>query len=71
MVPSSTKQQGFRHLYAICVGGVAGATVGVVGWGGGQVIIPAMTLSASVGLSQLSATGVSLTSLSISAVSSG
>jgi uncharacterized membrane protein YfcA len=61
-----------RHFYAFAVGTVAGMTVGVVGWGGAQIIIPAMTLPMSVAnLSQLSATGVSLTSLSLSTVSSG
>lgn len=60
-----------RHLFSTAVGAVAGATVGLVGWGGAQVIIPAMTLPLSVAsFSQLSATGISLTSLSVSTVSS-
>mmetsp|Transcript_41814 Transcript_41814/g.75306 ORF Transcript_41814/g.75306 Transcript_41814/m.75306 type:complete len:301 (+) Transcript_41814:134-1036(+) len=61
-----------RRLYAIAVGATAGATVGMVGWGGAQVIIPSMTLSSPfAGLSQLSASGVSLASLSVSTMSSG
>lgn len=47
-----------------------GASVGLVGWGGAQVIIPGMT-HPTMSLSQLSATGISLTSLSLSTVSSG
>lgn len=62
-----------RHLYAFCVGTAAGATVGTVGWGGAQVIIPSLTLPvpAIANLSQLSATGVSLTSLSLSTITTG
>ena len=49
-----------------------GATVGLVGWGGAQVIIPSMTASYPfAGLSQLAATGVSLASLSVSTITSG
>lgn len=61
-----------RRLYEFAVGSTAGAVTGLVGWGGAQTIIPAMTLPISVAnLSQLSATGVSLTSLSLSTVTSG
>jgi len=62
-----------RHLYSLTVGSAAGATVGLVGWGGAQIIIPAMAWSHPnyAGLSQLAATGVSLTSLSVSTLSSG
>jgi hypothetical protein len=60
-----------RNLYSTAVGLVAGATVGLVGWGRAQVIIPAMTLPVSVAnFLQMSATGISLTSLSVSTVSS-
>jgi uncharacterized membrane protein YfcA len=44
--------------------------VGLVGWGGAQVIIPGMT-HPTMALSQLSATGISLSSLSLSVVTSG
>ena len=61
-----------RHLYALAVGSAAGAVTGLVGWGGAQTIIPAMTMPIAVAnLSQLSATGVSLTSLSLSTLTSG
>lgn len=61
-----------RHLYAVFVGSAAGAVTGLVGWGGAQTIIPAMTLAIPVAnLSQLAATGVSLSSLSLSTVTSG
>lgn len=61
-----------RHAYALSVGTAAGATVGIVGWGGAQVVIPSLTLRIPVAsYSQLSATGISLSSLSVSSVSSG
>jgi len=64
--------QFMRHVYAMAVGATAGTTVGVVGWGGAQVIIPSMTHPGSLAnFSQLSATGISLSSLSVSALSSG
>ena len=51
-----------RHLYAITVGFVAGGTVGTVGWGGAQVIVPSLTANHSLaGLTQFAASGVSLT----------
>lgn len=49
---------------------VAGASIGLVGFGGAQFIIPGMT-HPLLGLSQLSASGVSLASLSVSTVTSG
>ena len=49
---------------------LGGGAVGLVGWGGAQVIIPGMTHS-TMGLTQLSATGISLSCLSLSTVSSG
>jgi len=61
-----------RHAYAMAVGATAGATVGIVGWGGAQVIIPAMTHPGSyANFSQLSATGITLSSLSLSVIASG
>jgi uncharacterized membrane protein YfcA len=61
-----------RHLYAFGAGSVAGAMVGTVGWGGAQVLIPALTAKHSLANApQLAATGVSLTSLSWSTVSMG
>lgn len=54
-----------RHAYAGAVGFGGGACVGLVGWGGAQIIIPGMT---NVGHSQLAATGISLCSLSLSTV---
>ena len=53
-----------RHATATVVGFGAGLTLGCVGWGGAQVIIPTLTSSYILGLSQISATGVSLSSLS-------
>jgi hypothetical protein len=49
---------------------VAGGSVGLVGFGGAQFIIPGMT-HPLLGLSQLSASGVSLAALSVSTVTSG
>ena len=56
---------------------MGGSTIGLVGWGGAQVIIPGMTykyqnlgLFNGIGLSQLSATGISLSCLSLSTISS-
>jgi uncharacterized membrane protein YfcA len=72
-----TPLQGFtkqipRHLYAFGVGAAAGGTIGTVGWGGAQILIPGMTWNSPLaGYSQLSATGVSLTSLSTSTLTSG
>lgn len=70
---SSTRFKGImRNVYATAVGAAAGATVGTVGWGGAQVIIPLMTYPGSLaGYTQLSATGISLSSLSVSSLSSG
>lgn len=62
-----------RHLYSLVIGSAAGATVGLVGWGGAQIIIPAMAWPnpAYAGLTQLAATGVCLASLSVSTATSG
>jgi uncharacterized membrane protein YfcA len=61
-----------RHLYAFGVGAAAGGTIGTVGWGGAQILIPGMTWNNPLaGYSQLAATGVSLTSLSTSTLTSG
>jgi len=61
-----------RNAYAIAVGAGAGLSVGTIGWGGAQVIIPLMTHPGSLAnFSQLSATGISLSSLSVSTISSG
>ena len=71
MIPSA-KLRFMRHAYATAVGTAAGAAVGIVGWGGAQVIVPSMTYPGPLAsYSQLSATGISLSSLSVSAVSSG
>ncbi|CAJ1956323.1 unnamed protein product [Cylindrotheca closterium] len=67
-----SKIQPKRNLYAFTVGTAAGCAVGLCGWGGAQVIIPSMTLPMSfANYSQLSATGISLSSLSVSTLSSG
>jgi len=58
-----------RHCFAGVVGFAGGATLGLVGWGGGQMIIPGMTHQ-YMALNQLAATGVSLFSLSLSSISS-
>lgn len=58
------------HVFAASVGLVAGGSIGLVGFGGAQFIIPGMT-HPLLGLSQLSASGVSLASLSVSTVTSG
>ena len=61
-----------RHVYAVVVGTAAGAVTGLVGWGGAQTIIPAMTMAhPAANLSQLAATGIALSSLSLSTVTSG
>ena len=64
-----------RNLYAWSVGVTAGGVVGTVGFGGAQVVIPSLTASSLPGnvasYSQLAATGISLSSLSISTISSG
>jgi len=52
-----------RYIAATGIGFTAGFTLGLCGWGGAQVIKPALT-SGYMGLSQLSASGCSLTSLS-------
>lgn len=68
-----SKFQPKRSLYAFTVGTVAGCTVGLCGWGGAQVIIPSMTLPLNglANYSQLTATGISLSSLSVSTISTG
>ena len=70
---SSLFQQLPRHVYSFTAGLAAGGTIGAVGWGGAQVLIPALTWPhpTVAGLSQLSATGVSLTSLGFSTVTTG
>ena len=70
---SSSKLLSMRqNFYAIAVGTAAGVTSGLVGWGGAQIIIPSMLYpSPLASYSQLSATGISLTSLSFSSCSSG
>ena len=69
---SYTKHPIIRNLYATAVGALAGTTFGIVGYGGAQVIIPFMTFPFPIAnYSQLSATGISLSSLSISALTSG
>ena len=61
-----------RHAYAVGVGTAAGITSGLVGWGGAQIVIPSMSYpSPLASYSQLSATGISLSSLSLSSISSG
>lgn len=71
-MPPSSRLTILRHGYALVVGGAAGLTAGLVGWGGAQVLIPSMTLPIPLAShSQLAATGISLTSLSLSSVSSG
>jgi len=56
----------------MAVGATAGLTAGLVGWGAAQVIIPSMIYpSPLASYSQLSATGISLSALSLSSISSG
>ena len=55
-----------RFASSSFIGFCAGSTLGLVGWGGAQIIIPSLT-SPWMGLSQLAATGTSLTSLSVGA----
>jgi len=63
-------QQWKKSLYAFGVGTAAGFTIGIVGWGGAQILIPAMTVPLPLAnYSQLAATGISLSSLSFSSVS--
>ena len=58
-----------RHAFAGAVGLAAGTTVGLVGWGGAQFIIPGMT-HPLMAHSQLAATGISLCSLSVGTMAS-
>ena len=61
-----------QHLYGFAVGTLAGTTFGLVGWGGAAIVIPLLTIATPIAnLSQLSATGVSLSTLSVSTLSSG
>lgn len=61
-----------RSAYAFAVGTISGGVVGLCGWGGAQVMIPSMTLPVRcANYSQLSASGISLSSLSVSTMSSG
>ena len=57
-----------RYLAAGGIGLAAGATLGVVGWGGAQVIKPTLT-SPLLGCTHLQATATSLFSLSVAVVS--
>ncbi|CAB9523244.1 Sulfite exporter TauE/SafE [Seminavis robusta] len=68
-----TRQQLPRHLYAFGTGVAAGGVVGTVGWGGAQVLIPSLTANplSLAGYTQLTATGISLTSLSTSVMTGG
>lgn len=52
-----------RYIAGSAIGFTAGFTLGCCGWGGAQIIKPSLT-SGVMKLSQLSASGVSLTSLS-------
>lgn len=58
-----------RHAFSGLVGFAGGASVGLVGWGGAQFIIPGLT-HPLMGHTQLAATGVSICSLSTSSVTS-
>ena len=72
--PPFRRQDLPRHLWAFGSGVVAGGTIGAVGWGGAQVLIPSLTWSPHPlvpGLPQLAATGVSLVSLSFSTLTTG
>jgi len=61
-----------QHMYGFAVGTLAGTTFGLVGWGGAAIVIPLLTIATPIAnLSQLSATGVSLSTLSMSTLSSG
>ena len=55
---------GLRHA-AIGFGG--GCCVGLVGWGGAQIVVPGLTHPALGGLSQLAASGISVLSQSVAA----
>lgn len=60
-----------RYLSAGGVGVCAGATLGLVGWGGAQVIKPSLTSPSLIGCSPLQATATSLFSLSVAVVAGG
>jgi len=61
-----------QHMYGFAVGTLAGTTFGLVGWGGAAIVIPLLTIATPIAnLSQMSATGVSLSTLSVSTLSSG
>ena len=58
-------QGGGRYLTAGVIGFGAGSCLGLVGWGGAQIIIPSLT---GLGMSQLAASSTSLASLGCSVI---
>jgi len=69
-VPRKPLAGAASHLYSGAVGLLAGGCIGLVGFGGAQVITPLMT-HPLLGLSQIGASGVALSSLGVSTVTSG
>jgi uncharacterized membrane protein YfcA len=57
-----------HYVGAAAVGAAAGFTLGLCGWGGAQIIKPALT--SGLGISQLAANGTSLTSLAFASTTS-
>lgn len=67
-IPLHVKQ----NLYGFSVGCLSGTTFGLVGWGGAAIVTPLLTLPTPVAnMSQFSASGVTLSTLAVSTVSSG
>jgi uncharacterized membrane protein YfcA len=67
-IPLHVKQ----NLFGFSVGCLSGTTFGLVGWGGAAIVTPLLTLPTPVAnMSQFSASGVTLSTLAVSTVSSG
>ena len=58
-----------HYAGAVVIGMGGGFSLGCVGWGGGQIVIPSLT-HPIMGLSQISASGTSLTSLTVASITS-
>lgn len=67
-IPLHVKQK----IYGFSVGCLSGTTFGLVGWGGAAIVTPLLTIPTPVAnMSQFSASGVTLSTLAVSTISSG